>query len=666
MKPATVLMVVLSMGGADASAQKAHVDLYGDRLPKHAVGQLGTSRFRPQADTIDRISWSPDGRFLATLASPRIGTVDPGVEIWNAETQLSIGPPKLIQRAIHAIAWSPDCRQLAVCPDSGSVEVWDLIKKQLAREFHLGDTPVRCIDWSPDGKWIAAGRKEGNVSILDAESLTIEKTFERGASSLDFSGDSRWLAACHDNKVYVWKTRNGRLRYDIELMPDTPETRTPGTFSIEISPVGRSLVVTGDHTSVIDFSGKQPRTHLLRSDTGEPLSSFGISFNSDGNLFATAGFPRALLWDADSRELLRDYPAESGFAVDFSPDGGSLAFALRRLAIVDLETGLDRSPRAAHRRIILGSAVSPDGQSAYTIASGPTIRRWDTRSTLQTNKLRLPFGSARTIDVSRDGKLIAVGAGNLLYFVDANTMKISREPLEQKQRLTSVEFSPTDDLVVARSSDGIASFINPVTREAVASIDLQVPVCHLGYSVFSSEGTRLALVSPTQSRIDILDAPTRKALRTIQIHEQMVSLSMPTCFLPDGKSLVSLTASPDSNKEFLYFYHIDIQDLVTGDRIRRLASKWEYPAAIACSPQGDLIAVADRLTHEPGKTAYHAQVIRVFSTVTGDILASFNGHFDTIRTLQFSRDGSRLYSASQDTTVLIWDVTSARARIPRD
>jgi WD40 repeat protein len=334
---------------------------------------------------------------------------------------------------------------------------------------------------------------------------------------------------------------------------------------------------------------------------------------------------------------------------------------MRRLAIVDLATGLDRGPRAGHRRVLLNSALSPDGQSAYTIATEPTIRKWETRSTQQTNKLKLPSGSARSIDVSRDGKLVLVGTGDLLYFVDADTMKISGEPLEQ-QRLTSVAFSPTDDLVVARSYDGSVSFINPITRETVALIDIQLPDCHMGHSVFTSDGTRLALVSPTQSRIDILDTHTRKTLRTIQIHEQMVSLFMPACFLPDGKSLASLTVSLDPNDKYRHLHHIDIQDVVTGNRIRRLRGKLEYPSAIASSPQGDLIAVADRLMHEPGKTAYHAQVIRVSSTTTGKRLASFKGHFGTIRTLQFSPDGSSLYSTSHDTNVLIWNVSAAREK----
>jgi WD40 repeat protein len=83
--------------------------------------------------------------------------------------------------------------------------------------------------------------------------------------------------------------------------------------------------------------------------------------------------------------------------------------------------------------------------------------------------------------------------------------------------------------------------------------------------------------------------------------------------------------------------------------------------SIACSPQGDLIALAEAIQN---RTPTKRHIIRIYSAATGNRLAKFTGHIDTIRSLQFSPDGSRLYSASQDSTVLIWDVTSARASIP--
>ena len=165
----------------------------------------------------------------------------------------------------------------------------------------------------------------------------------------------------------------------------------------------------------------------------------------------------------------------------------------------------------------------------------------------------------------------------------------------------------------------------------------------------------LALVSPDKSTVDLVNAVTRKRVRKIQIHEALVSLFLPTCFLPDKEELALLTVSPDPEDETRVLYHFDLQDLASGVFRRRLQGAFEYPSAIACSPQGDVIAVAD------GTVSPRKHFVRVYSTATGKLVAQFNGHVDRIRELTFSPDGSRLFSTSQDTTTLIWSLKEVRA-----
>jgi WD40 repeat protein len=75
---------------------------------------------------------------------------------------------------------------------------------------------------------------------------------------------------------------------------------------------------------------------------------------------------------------------------------------------------------------------------------------------------------------------------------------------------------------------------------------------------------------------------------------------------------------------------------------------------IAYSPDGRLIASSSFF----GKTS-----IQIWSAATGKRLLDLYGHRDGIRRLRFSPDGSLLASASQDTTVLIWDLAAARERL---
>lgn len=69
-----------------------------------------------------------------------------------------------------------------------------------------------------------------------------------------------------------------------------------------------------------------------------------------------------------------------------------------------------------------------------------------------------------------------------------------------------------------------------------------------------------------------------------------------------------------------------------------------------CEVQPDLLAVG----HQDGS-------IRIWDSLSGQIVVSFNAHRSAITNLQFDRDGSRLASGSRDTDIIIWNLISETA-----
>ena len=648
---ATLPFLIVSFPALVQSQPAVRVDRLGDPLPPHAVGRLGTIRFLPQANSISRISWSPDGKQLASLASVFFGAADPGVQIWDPKTGREIGPPGLVHRQIEAMAWGPDSRRLAVCADSSGIEIWDVVKKQKLRAISK-ESSFDCLEWSADGKWIAAGDRDKELTIFLAETGKVARTIPHPAGCLDFSHDSQRIAAGNGRSFQVWNVSTGETLQKIRLKPKS------FPYEVHFSPDDQSLLLTGAPTALVDLTAKKPQLTELTDGDGS-VASVSADFSPDGKRFVVGGITHGRLFDTATKKLLRRFPDHNGFACSFSPDGKRIVFDVRRLVFVDAKTGQEEDPFSAHSRMVLNMALSPDGRTAYVPNIGRVIRRWNVESTKTDGKLTLPEGTARAITISHDGSRLAVAQGQRVHFFNTKTGQVTGKPLVHPGDVVAVTFSPKDDLLVTRCSDGVARFWNCKNGEAAraeGTLDLGIREAWLGYSVFSADGKKLALITPDVSLIEFVDPATRKRVKATQIHEAMVSLFLPACFLPNGQ-LAHLTVSPVLKDKERVLYHVELPN-PAGGLARRLEGPFEYPSAMACAPQGDLIAVADSLPDS------HTRVIRIYSTASGKRLMEFTGHVDAIRQLVFSPEGDRLFSVSQDTTVLIWSLEKARAALP--
>ncbi|HEX5938601.1 MAG TPA: BTAD domain-containing putative transcriptional regulator [Actinomycetota bacterium] len=150
--------------------------------------------------------FSPDGRFVATVAEPAPGELRQfHVSIWDWERGEVV-------RTIDAEAWNdlvfdPSGRRIATVPRNGPPEVWDIETGGRVAVLELAGTAVK-VAFSPDGSRIATGGVDGTVRLFDTvpwKQRLILRGHGGAISAIDFSRDGTKLASASvDETVRIW------------------------------------------------------------------------------------------------------------------------------------------------------------------------------------------------------------------------------------------------------------------------------------------------------------------------------------------------------------------------------------------------------------------------------------------------------------------------------
>jgi RNA polymerase sigma factor (sigma-70 family) len=591
-----------------------------------------------QVGGFERLAFSADGRLLAT------GLYDGSansIHIWDVNTAKQ---QCLIKTGGWSFALSHDGKTLAT-GDNNQVTLWDIPSQKLIRRFAVNGSSDT-LAFSPDGKRLAVGGRadwravggDGNVSVHEvAAGKQLQQHKVNGPLSEVHS-----LAFAPDSKTVVWASGNDAPRafvrnFQAGFLAVTEGPRLPlppgqlGKLR-GFSPNGRVLVLaTDDHTlSVWDWTAGQVlrafndgpgRVQLVERQAGKVRKTINevhwsrVRVADHGNVLADQSGAELAIWDVPTGKRRHPPRPPALHVAAFGPDSRTVVASSDELVhFCDPATGKEIRKVEVGGRLL---AVSPDGKS-LVVARQPGAALCDAATGQELAPLLVKPAGAKEARLE---------APHLAAFS------------QDGKRLVLVHRASFPDAKDAKASsvrNAIAVWDVPGKRELWSKIE--------GWShsvtslCFAADGKAVAMGFDGEAIL--WDVETGKERHRWKNDEKIgpIPITPFVALAPDGRSAALATGSA-----------IRFWEPATG-RERKVAG---FTGPLAYSPDGKMLAVL------PDKDR---DTICVLETATGKERFRFRGHQGAVRTLAFSPDGKALASDSDDTTVLIWDVSGTEIR----
>lgn len=296
--------------------------------------------FRQHQQTVRSISWSPDGKMVASGANDRL------LLTWDLTG--TVQGQQQQGATVHSVAWSPDGLWLAA-GSANHVALFNVtngLTQQQVMDGH--NKTVTTLAWSPQQPLrLLSGSTDMHAIIWNIPAFTQQTDFTRHTASIfssSWASDSQTVATSSEGGVIrVWNAGSGQEVHGYYLDAQVPMR------ALAFAPTGSLLAVGGDDGLVRLWSG-------LTCQQGQQSAFGNQCMDTPQRLHAHNGIVRALAWSLDGRLL-----ATGG-------DDGTLAIwypAQSQMPLLRVNLGAP----------VLSLAWSPDGKQVAA-ASGNNVTLW--------------------------------------------------------------------------------------------------------------------------------------------------------------------------------------------------------------------------------------------------------------------------------------------------